>query len=301
MQMSEFRWDDVRVFLALMRTRSLLRAGQALGVNASTVGRRIDALEAALDVRLFDRTRDGVRPTAAAEQLLPAAEDFERAAVGVAGAAEGFEREPEGTVRLTGPPGVIDEFVAPAVGKLAARYPRLRLELDASIGYADLTRREADLALRGLRPSAGDLVTRKLGGSPYVVIASKRYARALGTLADPADARWIAWGPELAHIPSGAWLEQFIPPEAVVLRTNSMSAQLRALEHGVGVALHPAAFTRVRSVVEVPLAPAFCRRAPVPPEDSLWLVGHRALRDVPRVAAVWDFILAELERMAFHR
>ena len=97
--------DDARVLLALHRERTLRGAAQTLGVNASTIGRRLDALEKALQARLFDRRLDGVQPTEAAERLLVHAEQLEQAALGLLAAADGLEREPEGVVRLSALPG----------------------------------------------------------------------------------------------------------------------------------------------------------------------------------------------------
>lgn len=154
----DYRWDDLRVFLALFRHRTLSGAGAALSLDASTVSRRLAGLEEALGATLFDRTRDGVLPTAAAEQLLSAAEDAENAAFAVARIAEGLERSPEGTVRITAPPLLVDAFLAPAMPGFRKRFPALTLELLASASFADLTRREADIALRMSRPSTGDLV-----------------------------------------------------------------------------------------------------------------------------------------------
>jgi DNA-binding transcriptional LysR family regulator len=112
------------------------------------VSRRLEALERALGARLFDRTPDGVPPTAVAESLSAHAEAMHRAAAGMVLAAEGREVAVEGEVRLTGLPGGMEYLIAPALPRLLAAYPRLRLSLDASVAYADLTRREADLALR---------------------------------------------------------------------------------------------------------------------------------------------------------
>src|SRR3954462_7302869 len=112
---NDFSWDDVRIFLALFRARTLSSAAVRLGVNASTVGRRLDALEGALGARLFDRTPDGVAPTAPAEELAPHAEALERTAAGFAMAAAGREAEVEGTVRITAVPGVAEDLLAPAL------------------------------------------------------------------------------------------------------------------------------------------------------------------------------------------
>jgi hypothetical protein len=143
---------------------------------------------------LFDRTPDGVLPTVVAEALGPHAEAMERAASGLALAAQEREIEPEGEVRLTAPPGIAQFIVAPALPQLLQSHPRLRVSLDASIAYADLTRREADLALRNMRPTSGDLLVKKLGDVTGGVYGAPRYAAELGTLRRLDDARWINWG-----------------------------------------------------------------------------------------------------------
>jgi DNA-binding transcriptional LysR family regulator len=288
-----FRWDDLRVFLALFRARTLSGAAERLGVNASTVGRRIDALEQALGARLFDRTPDGAMPTAAGEDLIHVAEQVETATTAVSGAVDGFETTVEGLVRITAPPGAADHFVAPSVRGLLKRYPRLRIELDSSVGYADLTRREADIALRVSRPASGDLIARKLGEFEYAILASPALARQIGALQDPGDASWITWGHDLAHIPSGRWAERAVPADRVVLRTSSINAQLAALKARVGVALFPISYAATHRLAIVPIR---CELPPFP-SDELWLVGHRALRAVPRIAAVWNHVLEESERL----
>ena len=296
-QGSSFDWDDARVLLALHRERTLRGAAQTLGVNASTIGRRLDALEKALQARLFDRRLDGVQPTEAAERLLVHAEQLEQAALGLLAAADGLEREPEGVVRLSALPGIADHFVAPSLPRLHQRYPKLRLELDSSIAYADLTRREADLALRILRPTTGDLVAQKLAEERDVVLGSREYIAELGTLRSWSAARWLDWGQDLALFPSSQWLRARVPQSAIVMRSSSINALLSAAEHGVGLMLLSGTFQSVRPVVAAKLAPALQRQTEELPALELWLVGHRALRDVPRIAVVWDFIVEEFERL----
>jgi DNA-binding transcriptional LysR family regulator len=289
----QVRWDDLRVFLAIYREHSLGQAAHRLAINASTVSRRLDSLEEALGMTLFDRTRDGAAPTAAAEELLSIAERMEQAAVDLGVAAEAFEVEPEGVVRITAPPGIAEHLVAPSIPRLIARYPRLRVELDSTISYVDLTRRQADLAIRTMRPTAGDLVAKKLTTSRTVIAASYGYADSLGVLRDPTDAQWITWGHDLNHIPSGRWVGAVVPEDSIVLRTSSFTAQLQALRSGIGVALLPKAFLELVDLREVRVGRKLARNLPDLPMDQVWLVGHRALRDVPRVAAVWQFILDE--------
>jgi len=291
-----FSWDDVRVFLALWRARTLSAAASRLGVNPSTVGRRLDALESALGARLFDRTPDGVLPTAAAELLLPHAERVEEAANGLASEVSGIESAPEGMVRLTAPPAVAEDLIAPALPRLRERYPALVLELDASISYADLARREADIAVRLMRPTSGDLTSVKLAEEPSVVAASAALAGSLGALRALGDAPWIAWDASLGHLPDARWVDENVPRTAVVLRTNSVGAQLAAAERGVGVLLLSRVHARVRQLSEVKLTRRLRESLSPTPRTPLWLVGHRALRRVPRIAAVWTFVIEEARR-----
>lgn len=292
---SNLRWDDLRVLLALYRHGSLKRGAQALGVNISTASRRLDTLEAVTGVHLFDRTPEGTRPTAAAELLVPYAESMEQAAIGFSRGLESFELEPEGEVRITAPPGLVDSFLAPALPELCDAYPKLRLNLLSSIGYADLTRREADIALRLIRPGAGDLVSRRVGSEGMTVIASVEHARWLGTLRDLDATRWVTWGDDLAHLADRQWVFRHVSPGRIALLCSSMTAQLSAVRAGYGVMIANDGFARLPGVSAVRLTPKLKKLLAQLPEGSLWLVGHRALREVPRIAAVWNWLCERFE------
>jgi DNA-binding transcriptional LysR family regulator len=291
---NRFRWDDARVLLALHRTGTLSAAAAALGIDASTVGRRVDALEQALGARLFDRTPDGAVATAVADELVPLAETMERAATELAGAAGSFEREVEGVVRVSLPPGIADLLVAPFLPALHSRHPRLRLELDARVGYVDLARREADLVLRGMRPERGDLVAVRVAVSRSLPLVRDDLAARLGRVSDVAVVPWITYGHDLAHIPDAAWIGAAVPETSIVLRTSSFTAQVAAVEAGLGAALISEDLVATRPQL-VPLS--FTRKVasslPPFPVGQLWLAAHRAMRSVPRVAAVWDFIVEQ--------
>jgi len=286
-------WDQVRVFLAVMRARSLAGAAARLGMDVSTVSRRLDRLEDQLSVTLFDRTRDGTLPTANAEQMLPHAEEIELGVMRFASAGAQVETAVEGVVRLTVPPGVADSFVAPALAALHARHPKLMIELDASVSYADLTRREADLALRVVRPTSGELVVTRLVSARDLPMASAAYAKELGKLKRVGDARWITWGSDLAHLPNARWLHELAPELVPVLRTSHFGSQLAAARSGLGVVLLPEPYL-LTGLVAVAHARALGEAWASLPTSELWLVGHRALRNVPRVAAVWDHLVSTL-------
>lgn len=285
------RWDDLELLLALAREGTLSGAATRLDVNTSTIGRRLDAMEARCGTHLFDRTPAGIHPSELARALLPIAESMEQVAADALRVIAGRETEPEGLVRLTAPPGLANWFIAPALVELRRRYPKLVIELDASVGYADLTRREADLALRISRPTSGELVAQRIVEGGSIIAATPGRVRELGKLSSLAQIEWITWGRELAGFPDAAWVSSQVDASQVVLRTSSMDAQLHAARAGLGAMLLQRPFCAWVGLAELPLAPSLEKRLPALPRGALWLVGHKALRDVPRVRAVWDFIV----------
>ncbi|WP_438030061.1 LysR family transcriptional regulator [Sorangium sp. So ce233] len=292
--LGDARWDDVRLFLAVHRHGSLGQAGARLGLDASTVSRRLTALEASLGARLFDRTREGLVPTRIAELVLPAAEAMEAAHRRLARDATGAESDAEGVVRVSAAPGFADVFVAPALVRLRARHPRIRIELDASVRVLDLTRHEADLALRSVRPEGADLVVTKLTSARWVAAASRELVKDAGRVASWDALPWIAWDRDLGSFPAARWLARHAPGADIALRTSFFLSQLTAAETGLGAVLVPEPYMQVRGLAPLRYAAALEASAADWPTDDLWLVGHRALRDVPRVAAVWSFLIEEL-------
>jgi DNA-binding transcriptional LysR family regulator len=285
-------WQDIPVFLAVYRYRTLAAAAQRLGLDTSTASRRIAALEAELDVRLFDRTRGGFTPTRAAEQVLAAAEAMEAAHARLTRDASEVEAAAEGIVRVSTAPGISSVFVAPALPKLRKAHPKLSIELDASVVPRDLTRHEADLALRSIKLSGAELVATKLATTLWVC------ACAPGLIKKPLarwDALpWVTWDRDLASFHVSRWLAQRVPQADVALRTSDFASQLTAAANGLGLVMAPLAYLAPTKLVPAPISLALRADAAAWPTDDLWLVGHRALRDVPRVAAVWTFLAATL-------
>ncbi len=258
-------WDDVRIFLALHRERTLAGAAARVGLDASTLSRRLAALEESLGARLFDRTREGLVPTDGAERLLAAAEEMASAHARFSRDASAFEREAEGVVRLSVPPGVADAFVAPALVRLRKKHPRIRIELDASVRYVDLTRREADLAIRTTRPQSGDLVVLKLAEQRWTPMVSAARAKKMAPVASWGELDWIAWGEELGHLPPAQWLRRHaeraeIRPPHEPFRGAHRRRRGRPRRGAAPRDLHARREGRARAVGEV--ARAERRRAP---------------------------------------
>ena len=289
-------WDDVRLFLALSRARTLGGAGKSLAVDASTVSRRLVGLEEALGTRLFDRGRDGVVLTKAAEDLLPVAEEIEHGFDRFAQAAGGLEREVAGVVRVACPPDLAEVVLAPLAPALLSAHPRLALVVDPGEGVVDLTRREADLALRTVRPERGDLIVTRVLSAPWVLAGAPPLIKKLGPLRAWQDAPWVGWGERLAHVPAARWLATNVKGQEPRVRSDSLMVQLAVLRGGGGVALVPAPSMEHYGLMPVKLAPKLRAQAATWPLDELYLVTHRALRNVPRVRVVWDLLLARLAK-----
>jgi DNA-binding transcriptional LysR family regulator len=285
-------WDDIRLFLGLSRAPTLGEAAERLHIDASTASRRLAQLEQALAVTLFDRGRNGIAATKAAEDLLPVAEEIDALMNRFANAADGLEREVSGAVRLACPPDVAAVVVAPLLSDLLDRYPGLCVELEPSESVLDLTRREADLALRTVRPTRGDLIVKKLTSIRWLLVGTPALVRALGTLRAWSDARWIGWGDRYSNIRPARWVKARLAENEPAVRSDSLTAQLAAAAAGVGIALVPGPSAAHYGLVPVKLGAALRETVSDWPRDDLFLVTHRALREVPRVRVLWDALVA---------
>ncbi len=286
------RWDDVRLFLALYRKRTLAGASTVLGLDASTLSRRLVSLEKSLRLSLFERTRDGLEPTESADLLLAPAEEMDGAHARLGSALSGIERAAEGVVRLSVPPGLAEAFVVPVLALLRREHPGIVVELEVSTSVANVTRREADVAVRTIRPQAPSLVLKKLASSRWVPMGNASVVKKLGKVRALDELPWVAWDANLSMIPPAQWLRRAVGDRMrPALVTSHFGSQLAALEQGMAVALVPDAYQRVHAWLRL-LEVHKSLRAVMDalPVDDLWLVGHSALRRVPRVDVVWKAI-----------
>lgn len=291
-------WDDYRIFLAVARTGTFSEAGQKLGVSQPTVGRRIAALERALDTRLLDRAGRRMTLTPAGLAVLREAEQMESATTGVERRTLGFDRRPSGIVRLSVTEGLGSWWITPRLGPLLERYPGLKLEIATDRIAANLSKREADIAVRFFRPSQSGLLVRRFADLRYGLFASRAYLKTHGMPRDTAALAMhalIGFEEEMRDWPEMAFLYRHGLADRFVYRSNSAIAQLSAAEAGLGIAPLPvylAAPRRllVRVMPEIDL-----------PGRRIWLAVHKDIRRAARIEAVWDFLaeaLAALGRVA---
>jgi DNA-binding transcriptional LysR family regulator len=270
-------------------------AAKSLGVDASTVSRRLVAMEETIAATLFDRGRDGITPTKVAEDLMQVAEEMEQVMMRFTNAAEGLEREVSGVVRITCPPDMAQVVLVPLLRDLLAQHPALRFELDPGETLLDLTRREADLALRTVRPTRGDLVVTKLMTVRWLVAATPELSRALGgRMRNWTDAPWIGWGERLSSLRAARWLTKHVKSAVPIVRSDSLLFQLALVAIGVGVALVPEPSMKHYGLVALKLSAPLRAAAAEWPVDEVFLVTHRALRNVPRVHVVWELLVERL-------
>ncbi|MEC9432567.1 MAG: LysR family transcriptional regulator [Pseudomonadota bacterium] len=279
-------WEDLRHFLALADAGGLSAAARRLGVDHSTVARRVAALEAALGVALLDRAPRAVALTAAGARIAELARPAEAAAQAVRRAAAGAPAGLVGPVRISAPPAYATAVLAPRLGGFVARHPGVALTLAGEVSAADLARRDADIALRMSRPSRPGLAARRVAPLDFALYAAPDHPT------DPADWAFISWDDARAEIPQHAWLEAARDGRPVALRTNDASSQAAAAQAGLGAALLPVFLAaRLPGLVRLPWD------GPLPRRD-LWLAVHEDLRAVPRIRAALDFLARLARRVA---
>jgi DNA-binding transcriptional LysR family regulator len=230
-------WDDVRVLLAIFRARNQDDAARALGVDRSTISRRLAVLERSLGARLFVRTPAGVRPTDAALRLRPHAERMETEATGLATAAAAREERVSGLVRIATTEALGLQLVTRGLLRFCERHPLLVLEILGSNRVVDLARGEADVALRVSPVHGASLRVRCVARSAVGLFASPGYLQRRGGLRSPSALRGhdvLLPSGELARLPESRWLASR-PGARVALRSNSMPVLVAAARDGRGI------------------------------------------------------------------
>jgi DNA-binding transcriptional LysR family regulator len=290
--MAEFDWNDLKSFLAVARSGRLTAAAARLGLDHSTLSRRLASLEHALNARLFDRSPSGYAPTEQGVRLLPLAEEIERLALGAGEAVGGSAASVEGTVRIGAPEGFGSYFLAPRIARLKARYPRLTVQLVAAPAVFSLSRREADLVVSVSRPPAGRLKVSKLIDYDLGLFAAPAYLAAHPPIAAAADLKghaFVSYIGDLLHFPELDFLQHVAPEGSTSVESSNLVAQLRATLAGAGLCVLPAFLAGEESGLVRVLADE------VSLTRSLWLIVHQDLAGLARVKAAAAFVRAEVD------
>jgi DNA-binding transcriptional LysR family regulator len=275
-------WEDIRHFLAVAQSGTLSGAARTLNVDHATVSRRLAALEAALDVRLVDRLPRSCRLTTIGRQVFERAGEMEAGAHGIARLAKAAHAPLVGRVTLSAPPVLVAHLLAERLARFRAEHPDIRLSLSAQGQQVSLRRREADVAVRLVRPNEAGSVTRKVGRMAFGLYAHRSYAH----LAAPGRWQFIAFDQSFGDMPQQSWLLGIAGDRTVACELNHISEHLIAVRAGVGVAGLPCFLgERDHDLVRIDKdVPSFAR--------DIWLMVHRDLRKSPAVRAVMDFVAA---------
>lgn len=275
-----FDWDDLRHFAAFARDGSLSAAARRLGVDHATVARRIQALEAALDLKLVDRRARAHVLTAAGLRIAERARRMEDEAFAVGRAVRALSPDPAGTVSVSAPPGMANALIAPRLMALKERHPGIQVHLIGEKRTASLARREADLAVRLSRPEEAALVVRKVGVAGFGLYGSAAYLAA-----HPPEARsFIAYDENQDVLPQQRWLTATVGDRPIVLRASELESQRAAARAGLGLAVLP------HFVVGDDPGLVCVEDEGAPASREIWLAVHRDLRRAPPVRAVMAFL-----------
>lgn len=277
-----FDWDDLRIFLAVARARKIAPAARALGIEATTISRRLRRLGQSLDADLFEMSGGERTLTGRGQALLRHAEAVESAALRAMEEVTGTTHSLSGQVRLSVAEGFGTWILAPGVADFHARNPGIRLDIITASGFLNPSKREADMAVMLARPQRGRLTVRRLGDYRLHLYAAPAYLARAGVPARRADLRGhtlIGYVPEFIFSPELDYMHEVEEGLEAQLRSTSINMQRRMVADGAGMALLPdfmcrgdAGLVRVLDDVQV--------------MRSFWLVTHSDLRSLARIAAV---------------
>jgi DNA-binding transcriptional LysR family regulator len=286
---SGFSWDEFRLVKSVAEARSLVGAAEILGVNHSTVFRRLAAVEASVGARLFERSRSGYEPTAAGEEMIELATTMAESVQEFERRVAGRDVKPTGELTVTMPGAVGLHLMPGIVAQFRAQHPGVVITLILSNQMLDLSRRDAEVAIRLTNDPPETLVGRRICTGRWAVYRRGDIAAPLG--GEPIDSiAFIGLGGNMGPTLARRWIEANIDPARIVARANSTHCMLELARQGVGAALLPCFLgDRMPDLIRVGyLLPEL--------DAGLWMLTHSDLRRAARVRAFMEFAGAELAK-----
>lgn len=291
--MGEPDWSDFKIVLALDREGSVAGAARALGVDGSTVSRRLAVLEKTVGATLILRGGRKFSPTTEGKSAIEAARAMETIVASARSSIRTAKQAVEGVVKFSFVSSVVPVLM-PLLTEMAAKYPLLTIEMQADNRKVDLAKGEADVALRMARPSEPDLIARRAVIMGWGVYASRDYAEKYGLPAAPSELpghRLVHYVEELHVQPAIRWLEDFRQPNAPITRVNSTDMAVNVIAAGKSIGVVPC--------FEVENREELIRVFPEPVALSPgWIVYHETARNTARVRVVVDALAEFLEARA---
>lgn len=289
MQAAAMEWDDLRYVLAVATAGSLAGAARKLKVNHTTVLRRIAAVEERMGLRLFERLSTGYVLTAGGEELIGAARSIDDTVTALERRLAGRDLRLSGTVRVTTTDTLMASVLPEILAEFRAQYPGIQIEIAVSNVMFNLTKRDADVAIRPAPNPPESLIGRRVSRIAFGLYGAKGYLRRRKDVA-LADHAWIGPDDSLANSSVARWMRTKVPDSEVVLRADSLLAMRQAADAGLGVAALPCYLGDI--------APGLvCIRRPIAEmETALWVLTHEDLRRTARVRAFTEFAATALSR-----
>ncbi|WP_315831884.1 LysR family transcriptional regulator [Bradyrhizobium prioriisuperbiae] len=280
-----YNWDDVIFFLEVARARNLVRAGQKLKVDHTTVSRRVRELERSLNISLFKRSKAGFSLTEAGMRLLQFAEGMENNANAIVETVVGTA-DAAGAVRLASMEGIGSMYLTTCLTEFQRTYPSIQLELITDTRLLDMTRREADVFVSFFRPKGRRLSVKKIGEFKIFLYAATSYLkkhRAPTELKELEAHSFIDFIDEHIHIKENRWLSDILRPPHVVFRSTSLVSQYMAACSGAGIAMLPS-FVAAQNPDLVPILPSYFSIR------DIWMSVHEDMLHIGRIKAVMTFL-----------
>ncbi|HBU7547392.1 LysR family transcriptional regulator [Klebsiella aerogenes] len=279
---ADFNWDDTRIFLAVARSGTLSGAAETMDMGIATLSRRLDRLEKSLAVPLFSRHQSGYRLTDDGEALLARAEALEHAGLAFGETAR-LQGNVAGLVRLATSDNLAAHFILPSLNGLMEKYPDLRVEVLSGVQSVNLHRRDADLAIRMVKPESGNLTLKRLGKVGFGLYSADS---GLAGSTDVAfnHAQYIGWPESHQHLPAARWITRTLRGRPCRVEANTLLAQLSAVSAGLGLGVLPHFMARKNGLQ--------CVNADIGVDQTLWLVMHSDLAHSRRVRVVADHLIA---------
>lgn len=286
--MQDTDWDDFRVFLAVGQAGSLSGAARQLGVNHSTVLRRLGALEARMAVRLFDRLPAGYAMTLAGEALRERLQGVGEQIDAAQRHLMGLDLRLTGVIRITSTDTFMAGLLGPILADFRALHPGIELQVVMNNLFLSLTKREADVAIRPTNAPPDHLVGRRAGRLQTAVYASKAYLAKHPATTPLAAHDWVAPDEGLSHLLQAKWLREQVPPARIAARVDSLVGMTQLVKRGLGLGMLLCMLADAEEeLVQVE-----------PPREALdtqvWVLTHPDLKEVARIKAFTDFAYTRL-------
>lgn len=293
--MNKFDWDNLRIFLGVARARSALEASSTLGLNQSTISRRLHRLEDDIGSKLFYRSSQGHCLTSAGHRLLEYVEKLESTLSAVESDVFGDNMALTGDIRLGTTEGFGSYFLAPHLANFCTRHPAITVDLLPMPRHVNLSKREADASVTVDRPTTDSFVTSKLAEYrllPYATAAYLEQHPSIRNVDDLADHRWVDYVDDQLFADQQVSLRTWLPAARSFLRSTSVIAQMHAVRSGLGIAVLPC----FMGSLEKELIPILPHEVDI--TRHFWLVAPAERRELARIKALWGYLrqVVELNR-----